>query len=154
MKTQLIKHTLVALALGGLGMLTTAAHADQGRFGEGRNVHASHSPAAHGGWHNRDDFHQSRQFMQQINARQDQQMARITAGKRSGELTRHEVRDLMGEQREMRAMEQRFLADGILDAREFRRMDRALDRANRDIRSEKHDQQARNQRGDHGGWYN
>lgn len=154
MKTQLIKHTLVALALGSLGMLTTAAHADHGRFGDGRSVHASYTEDGYDGRYDRDDFRQSSQFIQQINARQDRQMERLAAGKRSGELTRHEFRDLMYQQREVRAMEQRFLADGILDAREFRHLDRALDRASRSIRSEKHDQQARYQRGGHDSWYN
>lgn len=154
MKTQLIKHTLVALALGGLGMLTTAAHAEHGPFGEGRSVHASNNSDAYSSRHDRREFHQSNQFIRQIDARQDRQRARLIAGKRSGELTRHEFRDLMAEQRDIRAMEQYFLADGIMDAREFRRIDRALDRAGRAIRSEKHDQQARNQRGGHGAWYN
>lgn len=153
MKTQLLKHTLLALAVGGLAMLTTAAHADHDRFGEACAVHASHTPGyeAH---HARDDFHQSSQFIRQINARQDRQKARIVAGKRSGELTRHEFRQLMAEQRHLRAMEQRFLADGMMDAREFRRLDRALDRASEGIRAEKHDYQARNTRGGHDAWYN
>ena len=71
-------------------------------------------------------------------------MGRIIAGKRSGSLTRYEFRELMHEQRHMRAMERNFLADGNMIKREFRRMDRALDRASRNIRAEKHDQQARN----------
>lgn len=154
MKTQLLKHTLLALAFGGLGLLTSAAHADHDRFSEARDVRASHTPDGyddHDAW---DDFHQSSQFIRQINARQDRQMARIVAGKRSGELTRHEFRELMAEQRHLRAMEQHFLADGMMDAREFRRLTRALDRASEGIRSEKHDYQARNARGGHDAWYN
>lgn len=132
MKNRLIKNTLAALTVGGLGLVTSAAYAD----------------------HDRDGYRQGDQFERQIDARQDRQMDRIRAGKRSGELTRHEFRDLMDAQREIKAMERHFLADGRLDRREYRRLDRALDRTDRMIRAEKHDQQARNHRGGHGPWYN
>lgn len=132
MKNRLIKHTLVTLAVGGLGLLTGVAHADHGR----------------------DGYRQSHQFERTIDARQERQKDRIMAGKRSGELTRHEFREIMDAHREIKAMERHFLADGRLDRREFNRLDRALDRNDRAIRSEKHDWQARNQRGGHGPWYN
>jgi uncharacterized membrane protein YebE (DUF533 family) len=50
----------------------------------------------------------------------------------------------MREQHDIRAMERRFRADGVIDAREFKRLDHALDVASRNIRAEKHDRQARN----------
>ena len=71
-------------------------------------------------------------------------MDRIRVGMRSGALTRGEFRELMHEQHEIRNMEQHFKADGIIDAREFQRLDRALDVASRNIMEEKHDRQARN----------
>lgn len=40
-------------------------------------------------------------------------------------------------------MEQRFRADGVIDAREYQRLDHALDMACRNIKAEKHDYQAR-----------
>ena len=131
MKTNLMKKSLATLALASLGLMATAAQADgnRGGFGYGHGGHA---------------YKQSHVFSHQIDARQDRQMARIKAGMRSGALTRGEFRELMHEQREIRAMEQHFKADGFIDAREFQRLDRALDLASRNIMDEKHDRQARN----------
>jgi uncharacterized membrane protein YebE (DUF533 family) len=70
-------------------------------------------------------------------------MERIQAGMHSGNLTRFEFRELMHEQREIRAMDHYFRADGVIDAREFQRLDRALDIASHNIKQEKHDRQAR-----------
>lgn len=129
MKSTLIKRVL---GLAALGLFATGAQA---------------------GWDHRDRAHdrhaaqQSRMFSQEINARQDRQMERIEAGRRNGMLTRAEYRRLLQEQHEIRAMERHFRADGLLDAREFHRIERALDIANRNIRLQKHDQQARNSHG-------
>ncbi len=168
MKTQLMNKTLVALALGSLVMITSGAHASDTRnsneYGNRnsavlqvevatqRNRNAAREPEHHHG--NRRDHanQQSQKFSQQVNARQHRQMDRIQAGKRSGTLTRYEFRELMHEQRHIRSMEQSFLADGIIDPREFQRLDRALDQANRSIRAEKRDQQARNHHGYNSRW--
>ncbi|HEY9097796.1 MAG TPA: hypothetical protein VIN38_02900 [Thiobacillus sp.] len=156
MKNLPIKTTLLALALGSLGMLSTAAQAaDNNRFGYGhghgtRANSVAYSPSSHRGQPN---HLQNKQFIQRINARQHRQMNRIQAGKQSGSLTRHEFRELKHEQRHIRAMKRDFLADGFMSPREFHQMDRALDRANRNIRAEKRDYQARNNRG-HNVWSN
>jgi ribosomal protein L19E len=126
MKSTLIKQTLGLLALG---LAATGAHASWDRHDQAYARHATQ---------------QSRFFAQQIDTRQDRQMDRIEAGMRQGRLTRAEYRKLMHEQREIRAMERHFRADGMIDAREFRRLDNALDVANSNIRDEKHDRQARN----------
>lgn len=126
MKSTLIKQTLGLLALG---LAASGAHASWDHHDQAYARHANQ---------------QSRHFVQQIDARQDRQMDRIEAGMRQGRLTRAEYRALMHEQREIRAMERHFRADGIIDAREFRRIERALDVANSNIRDEKHDRQARN----------
>jgi len=123
MKSTLMKTTLGILALG----LMTGAQAGWDRGG-----HAS-----------RQAFQQSQAYSQQINARQDQQAARIQAANRTGQLSRYEFRKLMHEQHKIRAMERSFRADGVIDAREFQRLDRALDLASRTIRAETHDRQAR-----------
>lgn len=128
MKTTPIKTRLGMLILGGLSLMTTAAQADWDRNGPLQVRYA---------------YQQSQAYSQQINARQARQMDRIEAGKHNGSLTRHEVRDLMREQHEIQAMEHHFRADGIIDAREFQRLDHALDQANRNIRAERHDRQAR-----------
>ncbi|MDP1645700.1 MAG: hypothetical protein Q8K35_00980 [Thiobacillus sp.] len=132
MKSNLIKKTLGVLTLGALGLMATGAQADwdRGGYGHGQSGHA---------------YQQSQMFSQQINARQDRQMERIQAGKREGSLRRAEFRELMHEQREIRAMERYFSADGVIDAREFKRLDHALDIASHNIKVEKQDdRQARN----------
>jgi uncharacterized membrane protein YebE (DUF533 family) len=124
MKSILTKSALGALALG---LIATGAQADWDREGYG------HKQA----------YQQTRAYGQQINARQERQMERIQAGMRSNQLTRFEFRELMREQRAIRAMEQHFRADGRIDAREFQRLDRALDAASLNIKMERHDRQAR-----------
>jgi len=129
MKSNLMKKTLGVLALGALGLMATGTQAgwngeQAGDRGHGHSGHA---------------YQQSRMFSQQINARQDRQMERIQTGKREGNLRRAEFRELMYEQREIRAMERYFSADGVIDAREFKRLDHALDIASRNIRADKQD---------------
>ncbi len=125
-----LKKTLGVLAISSLGLAATGAQADWDRgYGYQHGGHA---------------FRQSQLFGEQINARQDRQMERIHAGMRSGNLTRFEFRELMHEQQEIRAMERYFYADGVIDAHEFQRLDRALDIASRNIKLENHDRQARN----------
>ena len=168
MKTQLMNKTLFVLALGSL-MITTGAHANdtpyryeydnrnaavvQLEMAPERDHNVSREPMFEHDYDDRWDhaYQQSQQFSQQVNARQNRQMNRIQAGKRSGRLTRYEYRELMHEQRHIRSMEQNFLADGIIDRREFQRLDRALDRASSSL-SEKHDQQARNYYGNTARW--
>lgn len=133
MKSNSMKKTFGILALGALGLMATAAHANWDRDGYGQG-------------HGRHAYQQSQMFGQQINARLDRQMQRIRAGQRAGHLTRFEFRELMQEQHKIRALEQYFREDGVIDAREFRRLDHALDRANRNIRAEKHDRQAYGQK--------
>ncbi|MHB1086058.1 MAG: hypothetical protein ACYCZA_14625 [Thiobacillus sp.] len=148
MKIQLMKKTLAVLVLGGLGLVATGAQADGNREGYGYiqmhggyDRHASYDHRAH---QDRRAFQQSAAFGQQINARQDRQMDRIRAGMRSGALTRGEFRELMREQHQIRTMERHVKADGLINTREFQRLDRALDMASHNIRDEKHDRQARN----------
>lgn len=128
MKTTPIKTRLGMLILGGLSLMTTAAQANWDRNGHPQVRYA---------------YQQSQAYSQQINTRQARQMDRIEAGKHNGSLTRHEVRDLIREQHEIQGMERHFRADGIIDAREFKRLDHALNQADRNIRAERHDRQAR-----------
>ena len=132
MKSNLMKKTLGVLALGALGLMAAGAQADwdRGGYGHGQGGHV---------------YQQSRMFSQQIDTRQDRQMERIQAGKREGNLRRAEFRELMREQREIRAMERYFRAEDVINNREFRRLDHALDIASRNIQAEKQDdRQARN----------
>jgi uncharacterized membrane protein YebE (DUF533 family) len=134
MKSNLMKKTLGILALSTLGLMATGAQANWER-GDQAYGHYGHAQKL--------AYQQSQAFSQQINARQDRQKQRIQAGMHKGKLTRAEFRELMQEQHRIRAMEQRFRADGLIDAREFKRLDRALDIADYNIRAEKHDRQAR-----------
>lgn len=156
MKSNLMKKTLAVFVLASLGLVATGAQADGGHdsYVYGHNQVLGWN-GGHDGYSNpgRLAFQQSQMFSQQINARQDRQMERIQAGMHSGVLTRGEFRELMREQQEVRTMERHFKADGIIDAREFQRLDRALDMASRNIRDEKHDRQARNAYGQHP-WFN
>jgi CRISPR/Cas system-associated endoribonuclease Cas2 len=139
MKSTSFKTTLSILALGVMGLATGGAQAGWG-YDRGFN----HGP----------DFNQSRMFSQQIDERQERQMERIQAGFHNGKLTRPEFRELMREQREIRHMERTFSADGRIDAREFARLDRALDEASRNIKDEKHDRQTRYGYNDYRPWHN
>ncbi len=79
-----------------------------------------------------------------FNRREHYQRERIREGIRSGELTRGEAHKLINEQRRIEAYERRSrLDDGRLDWQERQRLDRMLDRSNRDIYREKHDRQDR-----------
>lgn len=130
MKSKLNKTLIALLTFGALGLAAGGAQASWYHHGYG----PGHAFQAH---------KQSQLFGQQINARQERQMARIQAGMRQGDLTRFEFRRLMQEQHDIRAMEHHFASDGLIDAREFQRLDRALDIASRNIKLEKHDSQDR-----------
>lgn len=130
MQTKSMKTLLVRFAAAGLILAASGAQADWSR-----GSYDGYGPAH--------ALKQSQQFSQQVDARQAWQQSRIEAGRRDGALTRHEFRSLMRQQYEIAAMEQRFLADGLLDTHEFRRLDEALDAAGHAIRVEKHDRQAR-----------
>lgn len=118
------------VTLGTLGLAATGVQAAWDRGGHG------YPPT----------YQQTRAYSQQINARQDRQLQRIRTGQHAGHLTRFEFRELMQEQHRIRVMEQHFRADGVIDAREFRRLDHALDRADRNIRAGKHGRQAYRQK--------
>jgi len=124
MKSTLMKTTFGMLVLG---LMATGAQANWERDGYG---------------HHEAYLQQTRAYSQQIDARQDRQARRIESAMRAGYLTRFEFRELMQEQHQIRAMEHHFRSDGRIDAREFQRLDRALDSASRTIRTEKHDRQS------------
>jgi hypothetical protein len=98
--------------------------------------------SAHAGFYDRGDHgrshvaKQSQAYIQQVNTRQAQQMRRIEAARRAGLLSRHEFSMLKHEQQQIRTLERKFRADGIMNAREFQRLDRALNIAHRNNRME------------------
>jgi len=92
MKNALMKTTLGMLMLGSLGLMATSAQADWDR-----NSHGYH-PGEHA-------YRQSQAYGRQIDARQAHQMDRIRAGRHDGSLTPTEFRNLMHEQRKIRALD-------------------------------------------------
>jgi hypothetical protein len=78
-----------------------------------------------------------------VNARQQNQQARIRQGVRSGELTGHEARKLEHEERGVRKEERQDKADGQLTAAERKDLHQDLNKASRDIYAQKHDGQER-----------
>ena len=80
-----------------------------------------------------------------VNARQQQQQGRIRQGVRSGELTRREAARLAAEQARIQVRETYARhSGGEFTARERARIERAQNRASRDIYRQKHDAQDRN----------
>lgn len=78
-----------------------------------------------------------------INRREYREQQRIRQGARSGELTRRETARLEAQQGRIRGYEWYAKSDGHVSYAERRRLDRMLDRANRDIYRQKHDGQDR-----------
>jgi uncharacterized membrane protein len=73
-----------------------------------------------------------------VDRRQDRQRARLIQGRRSGELTRGELRRLIKQQKKIGRMKRRFSWDGHLSGKERRLLERAQDRASRHIAHAKH----------------
>jgi hypothetical protein len=78
-----------------------------------------------------------------VNSRQHHQHKRIKQGVRSGELTRHETKSLVQEQKQIRAEERAYKADGDLTFAERKDLHKDLNEARRNIYQEKHDEDVR-----------
>ena len=76
-----------------------------------------------------------------VDARQQWQMDRIQRARRSGELTGHEYRSLMSEQRRITDIERRAKSDGVLTWREREAIRGAQSDAGRHIYREAHDRE-------------
>ncbi len=79
-----------------------------------------------------------------INRRERHQQQRIARGINNGELTAREVVRLERQQVQLHRYERRAKSDGVLTFRERYRLDNQLDRANRRIYRNTHDNQDRN----------
>ena len=79
-----------------------------------------------------------------INTRQSRQIDRIRAGRQAGEITNRELRRLQQTERQIRREEQRFRRSGDgLTRREFGKIQRDLNQANRQIRRSTHNRRHR-----------
>jgi uncharacterized membrane protein YebE (DUF533 family) len=79
-----------------------------------------------------------------LNARQNNQQARIAQGVRSGELTRPETARLAHGQVRLQRMENRVKSDGVVTAGERARLQHRANVQSRRIYAQKHDAQDRN----------
>ncbi len=75
----------------------------------------------------------------EIDRREAVQEQRIQAGRRSGEITRSEARQLEAEQARIKQLERNALRDGHIDRREAAQIRQAQNDASRHIYRESHD---------------
>ena len=78
-----------------------------------------------------------------IDAREENQRARIREGAASGQITHAEASHLRSEERHIRRTERRAKSDGIVTPGERTRIGHKQNRASRDIKRQKHDSQTR-----------
>jgi Spy/CpxP family protein refolding chaperone len=151
MKTARIAQILSTAALVSLGLMAGTSQADNSGFYANANAPEFNRPGVAPGFgpDRGPGFCPPRGEALSIDLRQRQQVERIFEGLRSGQLTRHEARDLMDEQRRIEHLERQYLADGRLSRDEWLDLERRLDEASRDIREEKHDY---DRRGDRHAW--
>ncbi len=81
--------------------------------------------------------------LREINARQEEQRARIEHGFHRGTITRWEFRRLMAEQQDIQAMGRAFVSDDFLHPRERAELHRRLDIAGSHIWHESRDNERR-----------
>lgn len=74
--------------------------------------------------------------------RESHQNARIKEGRATGDLTHRESKRLKAEQRIIKNKEKRVNADGVVTPAEQKRLDHMQDKASKDIRRQKTDEQA------------
>jgi len=78
-----------------------------------------------------------------VNARQEHQDKRIKRGVKSGELTKHEAKELRGDQRDVKQLEKAYKSDGTLTNAERKDLHHELNQNSKDIYKQKHDGQDR-----------
>ena len=147
------------LIIQSLGLATVMA-ASAGTFAHGNddaprygfpgygNPTYGNPPAA---FHTQPGFQESLRLINEVNDRQDTQMARILKGFYDKRINPMEFRKLMDEQQDIRRMERGFLGDGVLTRVEFQKLDAALDAASRNIAREGRDSDGKP---GWGGWNN
>ena len=86
----------------------------------------------------------SAQSTHRIDKRQKNQKTRIVDGVQNGELTKRETKRLVRQQARVKHMENRANADGVVNLRERRRIEKAQNKANRTIARKKHNARDRN----------
>lgn len=122
----------VAIAAAALVSATTASAYDRtSPYSGGQSEHYAYRGApTHG-------------VLPRVDQRQARQRQRIEHGVRSGRITPHEARRLIHQQREIRHMERRAIADGVVTTREQQRLEQAQNRASQSIQRRSYDRQPR-----------
>lgn len=137
MKNIRIAKTLAIAALSALSLIAGASQAND--WGHYERANAPYFPDRPGFDHRGPNAFLHGESGYNIDTRQHQQVEQIMRGLRSGELSRHEARDLIREQKEIEQLQRHYLADGRISRDEWLLLDRRLDQAARDIHAEKHD---------------
>ncbi len=78
-----------------------------------------------------------------VDAREQNQKGRIKEGVQDGDLTKHETKKLVKQQRHIKKAEAKAKSDGTVTAAERAKLDRKQDKASRKIAKQKHDGQDR-----------
>ena len=78
-----------------------------------------------------------------VNARQHHQTDRIKQGVQSGELTRHEAKELREDRRDIKQLEAAYKSDGTLTGAERKDLHHELNQNSRNIHKQKNDAQTR-----------
>lgn len=133
MKTPFRKTALSVIAMSTLFFATSGAQAGHG-FND-RHAYQDralgHASPGHVPPH---ALFESRRLARIIDDRRNRQEERVVEGMRNHRLGHGEFRSLMRELKGIRAMERRFLADGLMTRAEFQKLDRALDGSGHQIR--------------------
>jgi hypothetical protein len=146
MKNNRIVKTLAIAAISSLTLLAGASQANSwgnhsSHFATPYAPHspdyANFSPASYD--HDASRGFKPREASHLIDSRQQTQIDKIMHGLRIGSLSQREVRKLVHEQKEIEQLQRDFLADRHLSRNEWAELDQRLDRASRNIRSEKRD---------------
>ncbi len=146
MKNNRIIKTLVITAITSLTLLAGAGHANSwdNHITHFATPYAPHSHDRAGFAPAYYDHDASRGFKPReaslvIDSRQQAQMEKIMRGLRVGNLSQHEANSLIHEQKAIEQLQRQYLADRHLSRNEWITLDQRLDRAERNIRTEKRD---------------
>lgn len=131
MKSKLIAKTLGLIALASVAITAPIAHANDW---QDDNRYGGYSDADDDRGYPMERMREGFRFAQIINDRQDQQLDTIMTGVVNNSLSKNLFIRLMLEQKNIRALERSFMGDRFMTEPEFRRLNRSLDLADRNIR--------------------
>ena len=133
MKSKLIAKTLGLFALASVAVTSPLAHANDWQDDNNRNNDYSESGDDRSAYP-MERLREGFRFAQIVNDRQDQQLDAIMAGVVNNGLSKNMFVRLMQEQKNIRALERSFMSARFMTEPEFRRLNRSLDVAERNIR--------------------